>query len=219
MPVSVTSLQRQAKALGEPTRYRIFQIVADETKPVSVADLTEPLELTPNAVRKHLAQLVAVGLVEERSGTPAGRGRPPLLYSVAPTALSRWGTVGPYERLSGWLAEIVRTGDAPIDVGRRIGRREPVGHSDDEPVDRLVAEMKRQGFEPDLASSSDEASAEITLRQCPFESVAAADQATVCGLHRGIIEGTAEAIGHLVVDDLVVSQPGTHNCHIHCHQD
>ena len=48
--MSAVELQVQAKALGDPTRYRIFRYVADETDPVGVAELTEHLGLNHNAL-------------------------------------------------------------------------------------------------------------------------------------------------------------------------
>lgn len=215
----MTVLQRQAKALGEPTRYRIFGLIAEATEPPTVNDLTDALGVTHNAVRKHLAHLVTAGLVYETQYPAEGRGRPPVRYGVT-AAATRWAAVGPYERLSSWLAEVVRSGDDPIEVGRRIGRRDHVGYHGQAPVRRLVAEMERQGFEPEVTeSAADTTQVDIALRHCPFESAAAADQATVCGLHRGIIEGTAASIGQLAVDNLVVSHPGDHNCHIQCHHE
>lgn len=217
---TTNAIQRQAKALGDPTRYRVFRLIVDSSRPLAVTDFTEVLPVTHNAIRKHLAQLVEADLIDETPGRPDGRGRPPLLYAVAPTAESRWGTVGPYERLATWLAEVVRSGDDPIEVGRRIGGREQVLAVGDTPVERLASEMQRQGFAAVMTEAPEgEHTVDIALRHCPFEAAAAADQATVCGLHRGIIEGTAQAIGAVVVDELIVGHPANHDCHIHCHHD
>jgi hypothetical protein len=59
------------------------------------------------------------------------------------------GVEGPYDRLSRWLSEMVRTGDTPVDVGRRVGRRRRLGATDSSgPVAELVHEMASHGFEP-----------------------------------------------------------------------
>src|SRR5690606_9908698 len=97
--------------------------VAESPDPLDVAELTSRLDLHHNAIRQHLAKLVDAELVLEERAAPTGRGRPKLVYRLHPSADSRWGVMGPYERLSLWLAEMVRTGDTPVEVGRRAGRR------------------------------------------------------------------------------------------------
>ena len=57
----MTTLQEQARALGDPTRHSIFQYVADAGHPVGVAELTAHLGLNHNAIRQHLAKLVSAG--------------------------------------------------------------------------------------------------------------------------------------------------------------
>ena len=108
----MTTLQQQARALGDPTRHGIFRYVADAGRPVDVAELTGHFGLNHNAIRQHLAKLVDAELVTEERAPVVGRGRPRLLYSVAPTVDSRWEVTGSYERLSLLLSEVVRTGDS-----------------------------------------------------------------------------------------------------------
>jgi predicted ArsR family transcriptional regulator len=73
-------------------------------------------------VRQHLAKLVDADLLVEGVEKSTGRGRPRLQYTVDPSAESRWGATGPHERLSLMLSDIIRTGDSPIEVGRRPGQ-------------------------------------------------------------------------------------------------
>ena len=79
-------LQRQARALGDPTRYRIFRYVAEAAGPVTVAEITAHVELHHNGVRQHLAKLCDAGLLVEEFSAPAGRGRPALQYRLDPSA-------------------------------------------------------------------------------------------------------------------------------------
>jgi hypothetical protein len=53
----MTTLQKQARALGDPTRYRIFRFIADAAEPMGVAALTDHVGLSHNAVRQYLAEL------------------------------------------------------------------------------------------------------------------------------------------------------------------
>jgi predicted ArsR family transcriptional regulator len=209
-------LQTQARALGDPTRHELFRYVVEAGRPVDVVELTDHLGLHHNAIRQHLAKLVEAGLVVEATAPRVGRGRPRLVYTVDPSAESRWGATGPYERLSLLMSEIIRTGDSPVDVGRRAGRqvRAAAGEGAD-PVAGLVDAMERHGFEPTVKRRGRRA--EIVLGACPFATTALADPDTVCGLHLGLAQGAAEELGGLVVDELVPRDPRRGGCRLRCH--
>ncbi|HTO00166.1 MAG TPA: helix-turn-helix domain-containing protein [Microthrixaceae bacterium] len=210
------SIQQQAKALGDPTRYEIFRFLADADAPVDVSGITAEFGLNHNAIRQHLTKLVDAELVIEHRGPSAGRGRPRLLYRINPSADSRWGLTGPYERLSLLLAEVVRTGDSPEAVGRRAGlaqeREFPPGT---DPVEELMVLMARQGFDPAVDTDGTRVSA--TLRTCPFATAAAADPDTVCSLHLGMVEGLAEGIDGFVIDSFQRGEPLAAKCCVHGH--
>ncbi len=79
------NLQQEAKALGDPTRHRIFRYVAESAVPVGVAELTTHMGLNHNAIRQHLAILVDAGLVLEELAPESGRpGRRALQYRLHP---------------------------------------------------------------------------------------------------------------------------------------
>ena len=209
-------LQQQARALGDPTRHRIFRYVVDAGRGVSVAELTDHLGLNHNAIRQHLAKLVDAELLTETKDPAKNRGRPRYMYALDPRAESRWGVLGPYERLSLLLAEVVRTGDPPLEVGRRAGGRQRLGGSaGSEPVAELVDQMARLGFEPVSTRRGDDV--EISLSTCPFSTAAVTDPDTVCALHLGMAQGLAEGLDGLVVDELVPRDPRRANCRLRCH--
>jgi predicted ArsR family transcriptional regulator len=216
MAVTVT-LQEQARALGDPTRHEIFRYIADAGRPVDVAELTSHLGLNHNAIRQHLAKLVRAELLTESHAPGKGRGRPRLNYTTHPSAESRWGVTGPYERLSLLLTEILRTGDTAEEVGRRSVRPRRLGATeDDDPVEVLVDAMARQGFEPEARVRGDRV--EVVLRTCPFATAAVASPDTVCALHLGIAEGVADLTdGRVVVDELVPHDPRRANCRLRVH--
>ena len=210
------SLQRQSRALGDPTRHRVFRFVVDSARPVDVAELTAHFGLNHNAIRQHLAKLVEAELVVEGKAPTGGRGRPRLVYEVDPRADSRWGVTGPYERLSVWLAEMVHTGDSPVEVGRRAGRRQRLGASrQDDPVATLVDQMARHGFDPAVRRRGGEV--DVVLRVCPFETTALADPDTVCELHLGMAYGLAERLDGLEVEELLPKDPRQAQCVLRCH--
>jgi len=212
----MTTLQQQARALGDPTRHAVFRYLADAERPVDVAELTGHFGVNHNAIRQHLAKLVEAELVSEGKAASSGRGRPRLVYLVAPAAESRWGVTGPYERLSVWLAEMVRTGDTPVEVGRRVGHRQGLGVDPDaDPVATLVSQMVAHGFDPTVRTNGTEI--DITLGTCPFATTALADPGTVCAVHLGIAYGLAERLEGLEVDELVPRDPRSADCRLLCH--
>jgi len=209
----MTTLQQQARALGDPTRHRIFRHIADADEPVTVAELTALLDLNHNAIRQHLAKLVDAGLVSESTAPPGGPGRPRLIYTVDPAADSRWGVTGPYERLSLLLAEIIRTGDTAVEVGRRAGRAQPARRTGTDPVADIVEAMAREGFDPEIRRQGDRV--DVILRNCPFESTALADPGTVCALHLGLAEGLASGTDGIEVEELTPTDPRRPRCRLH----
>ena len=211
----MATLQQQARALGDPTRFDVFRYIADAEAPVDVSDMTEHFGLNHNAIRQHLAKLEDAGLVAKEKAPSAGRGRPRHLYHVDPSAESRWGVAGPYGRLSVWLAEVVRTGESPVEVGRRAGRSERNGTNTEDPVAELVEQMARQGFEPSVTREG--SIVDVTLTVCPFETAAIASPETICGLHLGLAYGIAEGIEGLEVEELVSKDPRHAHCRLRCH--
>jgi predicted ArsR family transcriptional regulator len=208
--VNVTTLQQQARALGDPTRHHIFRYIADSDRPADVTEMTAHFGLNHNAIRQHLAKLVDAGLVVESISAARGRGRPRLEYIVDPAADGRWGVTSPYERLSVLLTEMIHEGENPVEAGARAGRRHRVdGSTAEHAVAGITAAMAREGFDPELRHRRGRT--EIVLRNCPFESAALADPDTVCTLHLGIARGLAEGTS-LVVEDLIRRDPRRANC-------
>ncbi len=210
-------IQVQAKALGDPSRYRIFRYILDAPEQVSVAELTSYTQLNHNAVRQHLAVLCDAGLVLAGLEQRSKPGRPRLLYSLNPEVAGAWGTSGPYEYIAQLLAEMVRTGDDPETVGRRAGLARSTDTRDRAP-DGLAAsliireELERSGFRPRSRLTDD--GEELLLGRCPYASVAAASPDSVCGLHLGIANGLAEGIGGVKVADLKRSNPYQGGCRL-----
>ncbi|MFP5577577.1 MAG: helix-turn-helix transcriptional regulator [Acidimicrobiia bacterium] len=208
----MTELQQQARALGDPTRHRIFTFVADAEAPVDVAQLTAQFGLNHNAIRQHLAKLVGAGLVVESKHASGAPGRPKLVYAVEPTAESRWGVVGPYQRLSKLLAEMVRTGDTPEEVGRREGARLRAEGAAAPGLPALEGAMVREGFHPETQQRGGRV--DVVLQNCPFEATALDDPDTVCALHLGIAKGLTEGADGLTVQKLVAKDPRRAGCRL-----
>jgi predicted ArsR family transcriptional regulator len=209
--VTTTTLQEQAVALGDPTRHAIFRHITQAGRAVGIAELTDQFAFNHNTIRQHLAKLVAAGLVIETTAPPAGRGRPRLVYDIDPAVEGQWGTTGPYERLSGLLAEIIRTGLEPEEVGRRAADLFRVPSPSGDVVADVSTAMARQGFDPEVRPRR--GGVEIVLNSCPFATTALVDRQTVCALHLGIAEGLTDPSA-AAVTELVSYDPRTAGCRL-----
>lgn len=206
-------LQQEARALGDPTRHRIFRYVADAGHPVGVAELTEHVQLNHNAVRQHLAVLKEANLVVEETEARARPGRPRLLYSLHPEVSDRWGTTGAYSWLASLLAGAVRGGTGPRQAGLEEGRRRAGELAGTGASDALLeGEMARRGFRP--TRTDKRRTMELVLGRCPFAEVASSDPRTICQLHLGLAEGLAEGLGGLHVERLVVKDARRAGCRL-----
>ena len=205
--------QRQARALGDPTRYEIFRLVA-ESGPLGVAPITARLGLNHNAIRQHLTKLCEAGLLIEEVARPGGPGRPPLQYRLAPAVAGSWGTPAPYEELSLLLLELLHGQASPYEVGFAAGQRTAAAApADAQPIDVIEDDLARRGFEPARLRNGE--AVELALRRCPFESAAAANPDVVCELHRGIAEGVVDSLGEDVeLVELLVREPGHRDCRL-----
>ena len=214
-------VQVEARALGDPTRHRIFRYIVDAERLVGVGELTEFVKLNHNAVRQHLAVLKDAGLVVEEVESRAKPGRPRLMYRIHPEVAGSWGTSGAYAWLAGLLSDAVRRGLDPRQVGRQEGHRraaEIAGSA--QPVDLLEEEMARRGFRP--LRSERGRRVDFVLGRCPFAEVASEDPDTVCQLHLGLAEGLTEGLGGLEVGRLVVKNAKRGGCRLvvqRCYQD
>jgi ArsR family transcriptional regulator len=75
------------KALADPARVRIVNVLATSDEPVCVCELIDPLGLSQPTVSHHLKKLVSAGLLRrEQRGVWA-------YYSIDEDALARVGTL------------------------------------------------------------------------------------------------------------------------------
>ena len=206
-------LQRRARALGDPTRFRIFRCIVESPGPLRVSQITDELGLNHNAIRQHLAKLREAGLVREERGSSNGPGRPALEYRLATEAAGTWGTVSPYEELARLLLELHKSGRPPREVAADVGRSLAFVRSSRGSLEHLEAEMARRGFEPRRVEQGGEV--ELILDRCPYEALASTDPDVVCELHLGLAEGIVEAAGAQVeVTQLVAHDPEQAGCRL-----
>jgi len=186
------------KALGDDTRFAIYQELAQSPAPCSASELAERLALHPNTVRPHLDRMREAGLVEVEPIHRGTVGRPQLRYSLAPGAPGLGFDPPAHTLLAGLLAALAeQLGGDGLDasnLGRRwgtdaAGRRQPGRGC----LAALVKELDRLGFDPvesELGGlDGDARRVRVDFLHCPFRELAEAYPELVCNLHRGIVEG------------------------------
>ncbi|MGH3733700.1 MAG: helix-turn-helix transcriptional regulator [Acidimicrobiales bacterium] len=205
--------QGQARALGDPTRYRLFRYIVEADRPVGVAELTNYVQLHHNAIRQHLAVLLEATLITdevERRDTP---GRPRLLYRIHPEVAGKWGTPGPYAWLAGLLGDALEQKLTPRKIGYQEGLKQGHGVAGvGDSADAMEQELIRSGFRP--VRSERGRQIDYLLQRCPFEDVATDNPATVCQLHLGLAEGLAKGLGDVSVDRLTAKDPHRAGCRL-----
>jgi predicted ArsR family transcriptional regulator len=185
------------KALGDETRFSMYQELASSTHPLTATELAERLGLHTNTVRLHLERMREAGLVD---GEPVHRGtvgRPQHVYSLASGAPGLGFDPPSYTLLAGLLAAMAeRVGAEREDAaaagrawGVEAGRRTRARSC----VKALASEMDRLGFDPNTVTTAGEA--DVAFMHCPFRELAEAYPELVCNLHRGICEGIVDEVG------------------------
>jgi len=190
------------KALGDETRYALYQELATSTSACSAADLAERLDLHPNTVRLHLDRLREAGVVDVEAVHRGTVGRPQHVYFLADGAPGLGFDPPAHALLAGLLGELAeRAGagaPAAAAVGRAWGRASAPERSPGAScLAALADELDRRGFEPvaERADGEHEGAIRVHFLHCPFRELAEAYPELVCNLHRGMCEGVVEATG------------------------
>ncbi len=204
-------------ALADENRRALYDYVAAAADPVGREQAAVALGLARHTASFHLDRLVEEGLLEVeyrrltgRSGP--GAGRPSKLYRRAAREFSvslpprRYDLVGDIlaaavtrsaagESLDRSLAGCAR--DEGVQVGGSVSGAEA------EPSLSAVAEvLAGQGFEPQVADDV------VTLRNCPFDSLAQKHTALVCGINQEFVQGVADGLGRSDVTARLEPEPG-----------
>lgn len=182
-------------ALAQPTRARLFALLAELRRPAGTGELAQRLGLHPNGVRLHLERLRGAGLVDrERPRSP--RGRPRDMWSIAPGAQPGGRPPSGYAELGRWLTRALSAGRATVRAVERTGRqvgREIAPEGDQPPEARLRATLAALGFAPEREPGT---GTELTYRlcNCPYRDAVHENPDVVCALHRGITRGLLDVL-------------------------
>ncbi|MCL8250738.1 transcriptional regulator [Aeromicrobium fastidiosum] len=174
------TVEKVSSVDDSPTRTRVSQTIL-ENGPSTAADLADQLGLTSAAVRRHLDQLVADGVVEARDQRVTGqrgRGRPAKVFAI--TDAGRDGFEHAYDELAaGALRYLAATGGDEAVMA--FARHRLVDLEDRyrpllalaEPAQRprvLADALSRDGFAASVGTTP--AGAQICQHHCPVAHVA-----------------------------------------------
>lgn len=207
--------------LAQPTRARLFAMLAELGRPAATAELADRVELHPNGVRVHLEGLENAGLVA-RSREARPKGRPRHVWTIAPDARPGGDPPSAYANLGRWLARAIpaRT-DRLRDVeaaGREIGRELATRDALDggQAMQTALASL---GFQPRKERGR---AGRLTyrLRNCPYRDAVRENQAVVCTLHRGVTRGLLDILDPTMkLAGFVPRDPDTAGCLIEVVED
>jgi predicted ArsR family transcriptional regulator len=185
------------KALGDNTRYAIYLELARAPMPLATAQIADSLGLHPNTVRPHLDRMREVGLLEVVTDARGAVGRPQHRYSLAAEAPSLGFEPPAFPVLARMLLRLAATAQLPsadaVDAGREAGAESAQRYPATPCAAALTAELAALGFDPEALVDDDGAT--IAFTRGPFRELAEANPDLVCSLHRGLVEGFAEARG------------------------
>lgn len=193
------------KALGDDTRYAIYEQLVESDTPMSTNEVAAALGLHPNTIRPHLERMREIGLLVVGTGSRGSVGRPQNRYSVSPEAPSLGVEPAAYPLLAGLLANVAADGSpAPDEVaavgarhGRVLARSGTAAPDCPSGMSQAMAEL---GFAP-VTTEGEAHSTSIRFAHCPYRRIAEAFPDLVCQLHRGIAEGFATERGDATVSE------------------
>jgi predicted ArsR family transcriptional regulator len=190
--------------LGDRTRRRLYEFVAESGGPVSRDEAAEVAQIARSLAAYHLDKLVESGLLEASYGRPPGRsgpgaGRPAKLYRRTRREFVLRAPPRDY-RLLGEL--LVRAADddqsggtvrrtlerVAYEAGRSLGERAKQGGGNGR--SELEGVLRLRGYEP-----VEDEQGTVRLRNCPFETVASECPEVVCGLNLRLVEGLIDGLG------------------------
>lgn len=200
--------------LDEPNRQRLYDLVAASQEPVGRDDAAEALGMSRELAAFHLDRLVQGSLLEteyrRRGGrTGPGAGRPAKLYrranrqvaiSLPPrnyafaadlmaTALDRSGAASAGAASAAVVATVARERGTAVGAG---ARRQAAALPDRNRILKALLDVLRvAGYEPSIETKE----GTVTLRNCPYQELAADHRELTCGMSLAWAGGVVDGLG------------------------
>ena len=191
--------------LADDTRYSIYRAIAEHPgADVTVVDVAEQFGLHPNVARMHLSKLEQAGFLVTDFRRTSGGGRPAKLYRLSEMVITFGFPPRRYELLSRLALSALAAGGSRDDAlsvcreagaaeGRRALAGEPRAPQGGAAAAELVSRItEEQGLLPDVVWQDH--ALRVTLHNCTFRELSAADPDLVCAMHRSFLEGVLEVV-------------------------
>ncbi len=210
--------------LDEPTRRRLYDLVASADAPVGRDQAAGAIGISRELAAFHLDRLADAGLLEtvfKRLGTRRGpgAGRPAKLYRRAAHDISIALPPRDYRRAAEILEDAIAGVGAPAvteaiaatarATGKAAGAaaRSATGARAGRSRRRaaLVDLLRDGGYEP----ATDAATGSVRLRNCPYHDLAQRHRDVTCGMNLAWAGGVVEGLGLAGVEPVLAPEPGT----------
>lgn len=194
---------RAVGALADTARRELYEYVVSQDHAVGRDEAADATGLARHSARFHLDRLVEEGLLSTEFRRLSGRsgpgaGRPAKLYRRAEADVAVTLPPRRYDLAAQVLAAGVERSlrgiplpDAlaavALETGRHDGAASPTGH--DAGLDAVGSVLADRGYEPREDDRG------LVLANCPFDSLARAHTALVCGINRDYVTGVVEGVG------------------------
>lgn len=214
--------QKLTSALADPTRFSIYQYVANSKDPITVQDVADHFSIHPNVARLHLTKLEDVHLLTSVSDKSGKGGRPSRLYSLSDQVVSLQFPPRDYQLLADIAIEtLLSLGEAGekalVNMGHRMGTemaKRAVAKSGlnlasatmDEKLSHIERLVVAQGLKPEIEPVSDGV-LRFRVNNCTFSDTAKKFPRSVCHMHNALLMGIFETyLGNIVLreDDSMI---------------
>jgi predicted ArsR family transcriptional regulator len=209
-------------ALDDPVRRRLYRFVRGRTQPVTREEAAADAGISRKLAAFHLDKLVDIGLLQARYESPPGRrprvGRAPKVYQPSGAEVQVSIPERRYDLLAEVLVDALGQADQEglaeratrdlarergHDLGDRIRQERRLGRPGAERTIAVAGEALDQlGFETTRSETGT-----LTLRNCPFQTVARRAPELVCGINHAFIDGLVRGLGNQTVQVLLAPRP------------
>lgn len=209
-------------SLADPTRAEIYGFVVTQNDAVTREAVAEHCGLSLHSARTHLERLVESGLLKAEfrrlSGKSGpGAGRPSKLYARADREFAVSLPERRYDLVGHILASAVvdgeRDGVATAQAAEEVAYAEGLSaatataparanQQQGEALEQLAEVLRELGYEPQVADGT------ISLRNCPFDSLAKRHTDLVCGINRPYVQGVCDALAADQFEAVLEPEPG-----------
>jgi predicted ArsR family transcriptional regulator len=187
--------------LADPIRRRLYDAVGEASGPIGREEAARAASVPVHSARFHLDKLVEAGLLDTSYARLTGRsgpgaGRPAKLYRRSHAAVAVSLPRRSYDLVGGVLASALERTLRGTDATQALreearARGRALGASYDgrgDELDRASGALAEEGFEPRRLGD------EVCLRNCPFDALAEAHTALVCGVNLDFVTGVLDGL-------------------------